>query len=386
MTGTMRYQVELEPRACWELTTDIVPNPDERRKVARPVSPGRFGQERARVHDSLTAWQLRVPQLVASWDALERAFAQSVSDLASLRMRGGNHGITRLPAAGMPWFMTVFGRDTLITSYQTLLFGPELARGALEVLAELQAHDDDPSIDAEPGKIVHEVRHGKAAKVWFPRYYGTVDATPLYLVLLSEVWRWTGTRRCSTQLREPALRALEWIDGTATSTATASSSTGDGPSAGSRTSRGRTPATRSASRRRLARRRSPLRGAGLRLRREAADGRARPRGWATRARRAARREAAELQQRFDDAFWVDERGGYYALALDADKQRSTRSAPTSATCSGAGSSRRRAEQVVAALTGESLWSGWGSGRCPPTTPATARSRTTTAPSGRTTTP
>src|SRR5436305_4649895 len=121
-------------------------------------------------------------------------------------MRGGNHGIARLPAAGMPWFMTVFGRDTLITSLQTLLFGSDLARGALEVLAELQATEDDASIDAEPGKIVHEVRHGKAAKAWFKRYYGTVDATPLYLVLLSEVWRWTGDRAFVEGLREPALR------------------------------------------------------------------------------------------------------------------------------------------------------------------------------------
>jgi glycogen debranching enzyme len=361
--GTMRYRVELEPRACWELTTDIVPNPDERRKVARPVSPGRFGQERARVHDSLTAWQLRVPQLVASWDALEHAFAQSVSDLASLRMRGGNHGITRLPAAGMPWFMTVFGRDTLITSYQTLLFGPELARGALEVLAELQAHDDDPSIDAEPGKIVHEVRHGKAAKVWFPRYYGTVDATPLYLVLLSEVWRWTRDTALLTQLREPALRALEWID-------RHGDLDGDGfVEYRRRTERG------------LENQSWKDSGDSQRF----ADGRlaeapiapCEVQGYVydakLRAAELAREawsdpeladrldaEAAGLQQRFDDAFWVDERGGYYALALDADKQR------VDSLCSNIGHllwsgivPPGRAEQVVAALTGESLWSGWG---------------------------
>src|SRR5207253_9863443 len=96
-----------------------------------------------------------------------------------------------LPAAGMPWFMTVFGRDTVITCLQTLLFGPELARTGLRVLAELQAHADDPERDAEPGKIVHEVRNGKAAAHWFDRYYGSVDATPLFLILLSEVWRWT---------------------------------------------------------------------------------------------------------------------------------------------------------------------------------------------------
>ena len=72
-----------------------------------------------------------------------------------------------MPAAGMPWFMTVFGRDTIITCLQTLLFGPELARTALEVLAELQAREDNADVDAEPGKIVHELRPGKAAKNWF---------------------------------------------------------------------------------------------------------------------------------------------------------------------------------------------------------------------------
>src|SRR6185436_18230203 len=140
-----------------------------------------------------------------------RSFYQSVSDLASLRMRGaGRTG--RMPAAGMPWFMTVFGRDTLITCLQTLLFGPELARTALEVLAELQARDDNPDVDAEPGKIVHELRSGKAAQKWFRTYYGTADATPLFLVLLSEVWRWTDDAAFVRQLREPALAALRWID------------------------------------------------------------------------------------------------------------------------------------------------------------------------------
>ena len=108
--------------------------------------------------------------------------------------------------------MTVFGRDTLITCLQTLLFGPELARTALEVLAELQARDDNPDVDAEPGKIVHELRSGKAAQKWFRTYYGTVDATPLYLVLLSEVWRWTDDAAFVRELKEPALAALRWID------------------------------------------------------------------------------------------------------------------------------------------------------------------------------
>src|ERR671922_41890 len=108
----------------------------------------------------------------------------------------------------MPWFMTVFGRDTIVTCLQTLLFGPDLARSALETLAELQAREDDPSIDAEPGKIVHEVRHGKTATAWHGTYYGTADATPLYLILLSEVWRWTGDDDLAARL-EREVEALQ---------------------------------------------------------------------------------------------------------------------------------------------------------------------------------
>jgi glycogen debranching enzyme len=84
---------------------------------------------------------------------------------------------------------------------------------SLEALASLQSTLDDPSIDAEPGKIVHELRRGRAAETWFRAYYGTVDATPLFLVLLSEVWRWTGDDDLARRLRAPALAALGWIDG-----------------------------------------------------------------------------------------------------------------------------------------------------------------------------
>src|SRR5215203_457123 len=148
----------------------------------------RFGDEIARVRESLAAWHLRVPQLRATWDDLGQSFGRSVSDLASLRMRGSDGGLGKLPAAGMPWFMTVFGRDTIITCLQTLLFGPELAVTALQVLGDLQATTDDPVRDAEPGKIVHELRRGKAARTRHGTYTGTVDATPLSLVLLSVVW------------------------------------------------------------------------------------------------------------------------------------------------------------------------------------------------------
>ncbi len=361
--GRIRYRVEIEPRGRWELVTDVVPQATGNDGQPVPSGPQRFGEELARVQDSLTAWQLRVPQLRASWDALAHAFSQSVSDLAALRMRGGNGGLARLPAAGMPWFMTVFGRDTIITSLQTLLFGPELARGALEVLAELQATEDDPSSDAEPGKIVHEVRHGKAARTWFARYYGTVDATPLYLVLLSEVWRWTDDAVLVRDLREPALRALRWID-------EYGDRDGDGfveyekrsergldnqswkdSGDSQRFADGRVASTPIApaevqgyvfdAKKRMAE-----------LAREA---------WRDRAlAERLDREADELKKRFDDAYWIEERGGYYALALDGGKQ------PVDSMCSNMGHllwsgivPSIRVTQIVDQLMGDALWSGWG---------------------------
>lgn len=360
--GVARYAVQLGPRERWELTLDIVPVWNERRATPRPVKR-RFGDELARVQDSLAAWELRVPQLKATWDELEHSFEQSVSDLASLRMRGGDGGLTRLPAAGMPWFMTVFGRDTLITSLQTLLFGPELARGALEVLAELQAVQDDASIDAEPGKIVHEVRHGKAAKTWFPAYYGTLDATPLYLVLLSEVWRWTDDADLVRRLKTPALAALAWID---------EHGDRDGDGFVEYEKRGQRGLDNqswkdSGDSQRFSDGRIALPpiapcevqgyvyDAKLRTA-EIAREAWRDRGLADRLER----DAEQLRARFDAAYWVDERGGYYALSLDADKR------PVDSMCSNMGLLLwsgivlpERVDAVVDCLMAEPLWSGWG---------------------------
>jgi glycogen debranching enzyme len=259
--------------------------------------------------------------------------------------------------------MTVFGRDTLITCLQTLLFGPELALNALEVLAELQAREDDPSIDAEPGKIVHEVRRGKAAKKWFARYYGTLDATPLYLVLLSEVWRWTDDVALARKFKEPALAALRWID-----------EYGDRDGDGFVEFKRRAP-----------------RGLDVQSWKDSEDSQrfhdgriaqapiapAEVQGYVYDAKRRIaemarevwrdraladrlEQQAADLKTKFDQAYWVEDRGGFYALALDADKR------PVDSICSNMGHllwSRivpsERADAVVDQLMGDGLWSGWG---------------------------
>jgi glycogen debranching enzyme len=357
----VRYWIELEPRAAWEVEVEVVPSLDS--EVVRPrVAHRRFGEERERIEASLTAWNLRVPKLRASWDDLDHAFPRSVSDLASLRLRGGN-GLGNLPAAGMPWFMTVFGRDTLITCLQTLMFGPELARSALEVLAELQATEDDPSLDAEPGKIVHEIRRGKAATNWFERYYGTIDATPLYPILLSEVWRWTDDAALARQFKEPALKALGWIDewgdrdgdgfveyGKRSETGLANQSWKD--SWDSQRFMDGTLATAPI---------APVEAQGYVYDAKRRMAELAREVW--RERELGERldaEADELRDRFDDAFWTDARGGFFVLALDAEKRQ------VDSLCSNIGHllwsgivKPDRVDQVVDRLMGPDLWSGWG---------------------------
>ena len=204
--NAMTFALTLDPHERWEVSVDVLPWLDEELETLEPLD-----EERESASDVVAAWTLRVPRVRGGWENLRRSFDRSIGDLAALRMRTGQF---RRPlfAAGMPWFMTVFGRDTAITSLQTLLLGPEIAIGALDALTELQAHEVDTTIDAEPGKIVHEVREGRCAETWFPRYYGSIDSTPLYLVLLAETWRWTDDASFAQRLREPALLALEWID------------------------------------------------------------------------------------------------------------------------------------------------------------------------------
>jgi glycogen debranching enzyme len=353
------FDLSLAPHERWELDVEVHPGVEGEGDLD---AGERLAKERETLGDSVAAWTLRVPRVRGGWESLRRAFDRSIQDLAALRMRTGE---SRRPlfAAGMPWFMTVFGRDTEITSLQTLLLGPEVAIGALEALAELQAGVEDPAIDAEPGKIIHEVRHGRAAEFWFPRYYGTIDATPLFLVLLAETWRWTADAALVTRLQPAAMRALEWID-------RYGDRDGDGfVEYGARADGG------------LANQSWKDSGDSQRFH----DGRhADPpiapvevqgyvyqakRGLAELAREVWRdhplaerleSEAEALQARFDEAFWVEERGGFYALALDGEKNR------VDARCSNMGHllwsgivPPERVRPVVDQLLSEALWSGWG---------------------------
>jgi glycogen debranching enzyme len=163
---------------------------------------------------SLEAWLANAPQLIATWDPLNKIYRRSLVDLAALRFETGI-APGYLPAAGLPWFMAVFGRDSLLTSFQSLAFAPELSAATLRSLAILQARKDDPFRDSEPGKILHEIRLGEMtafeARPQSP-YYGAADATMLFLILLEEYDRWTGDHDLARELEREARAALAWID------------------------------------------------------------------------------------------------------------------------------------------------------------------------------
>jgi len=354
--NAMTFALALESHERWDLSVDVLPWLDDELEIFE------LDEERESASDVVAAWTLRVPRVRGGWESLRRSFDRSIADLAALRMRTGQF---RRPlfAAGMPWFMTVFGRDTAITSLQTLLLGPEIAMGALEALTELQAQGVDPTIDAEPGKIVHEVREGRCAETWFPRYYGSIDSTPLYLVLLAETWRWTDDASFAQRLREPALLALEWID-------RYGDRDGDGFVEYSRMvdlglanqswkDSGDSQRFQDGS---FAE--API--AAVEVQGYVYDAK---RGLAELAREVWRdqalaekleREADELRARFDEAFWVDERGGFFALALDGKKRRvDSRSSNMGHLLWSGIVLPERVGAVVDQLLSEELWTGWG---------------------------
>ncbi|MEW1584903.1 glycogen debranching N-terminal domain-containing protein [Micromonospora vinacea] len=184
--------------------------------VVEPVRGDIADVFHGRADDPLRRWTEDRAVLRSDNVPLERTLRRSRDDLSALRLDLEVKGQRiMLPGAGLPWFLTVFGRDTLITAYQTLVAGPALARGALLALGRLQGETCDDFTDEEPGKILHEVRSGELTRSGekpYGPYYGTADATQLWLILLSEYWRWTGDDETVRQLRDNAVAALRWID------------------------------------------------------------------------------------------------------------------------------------------------------------------------------
>jgi glycogen debranching enzyme len=231
----VRWSLEIDPGArqgvTWEVATQLAPSGHARvteeipTRLAQSVTAGGSGGGRADNGGSAIAppteaeaeygtWQERCARIRSDGELLDLAIRRSIADLRLLRNDGPMHGEHYL-AAGVPWFTTLFGRDSIITALEVLPFMPDVARETLRVLADWQATEDDPERDMEPGKILHELRVGELARTGeLPHrpYYGSIDSTPLWLILLDETYRWTGDLDLVRSLWPNAIAALEWID------------------------------------------------------------------------------------------------------------------------------------------------------------------------------
>src|SRR5213079_2925484 len=163
----------------------------------------------------LERWLDAAPRLECDWDSLKNTYHRSLVDLAALRFSPLIAGGRSLPAAGLPWFMAMFGRDSILTSLQALPFTSELAATTLLALGDWQGVGLDDFRDEDPGRILHEMRYGEMTAFEerpHSPYYGCADATPLYVVLLDEYERWTGDTKLVRELEREARAALNWID------------------------------------------------------------------------------------------------------------------------------------------------------------------------------
>jgi len=314
---------------------------------------------------SLERWLEDAPRLECDNDQLKRTYRRSLIDLAALRFAPPVAGGHSLPAAGLPWFMTMFGRDSILTSLQTVPFVPELSSTTLRALAAWQGSRVDDFRDEDPGRILHELRYGELSALEerpHSPYYGNADATPLFVVLLDEYERWSGDTALVRDLEYEARMALDWIDKYA-------DLMGNGYISYQRRREtglenqcwkdswdsisyhdGRLPGFPRAT---------------CELQGYAYDAK-------VRGARLARlvwkdheyaerleREAASLKRRFNKDFWVAD-GQFYALSLDGDgTQVDSLSSNIGHLLWSGIVDKARAKTIVKHLMGPRLWSGWG---------------------------
>jgi glycogen debranching enzyme len=321
------FQVRIEPQGSWNTCIEVVTA--DRAILSSRITKTKYGHTgngSSQLAQKTRAWIAGAPKVSSSWLDLPRVYDKCISDLAALRFETGVVPGC-LPAAGLPWFMATFGRDSMLTSFQALPFKPDLAKTTLEILALLQGAKVDDFRDEEPGKIIHELRLGEMTAFEerpHSPYYGGSDSTPLFLVLLDEYERWSGDADLVRRLEQPAKSALEWIE-----------RYGDQDGDGYVEYKSRNPETglenqcwkdswdsirfadgRFAS---LPRATCEIQGYVYDAKRRCAR-LAREIWNDQKLAERLEREAIELKRRFNRDFWLDDRG-YFALALDGEKQR-----------------------------------------------------------------
>jgi glycogen debranching enzyme len=211
----LTFAVHIEPHDSWTTDLDVVTAAGAGGTYVRPKYERGERRARPNMERSLDRWVADAPRLESDSDSLKATYRRSLVDLAALRFSPPVMGRGSLPAAGLPWFMTMFGRDSILTSLQSLPFTPELSATTLKALGAWQGSRVDDFRDEDPGRILHEMRYGELTAFEerpHSPYYGCADATPLFVVLLDEYERWTGDRRLVRELEREARAALNWID------------------------------------------------------------------------------------------------------------------------------------------------------------------------------
>jgi glycogen debranching enzyme len=358
--------VHIDPQGSWSTQLTAIPRRGAvPRDVAQPTIKRRGPEDLER---DLAQWLNDAPQLQSDWAPLIDIYQRSLVDLHSLRFRTlpEHEPDYRFLAAGLPWFMATFGRDSIIASLQTLPFAPQLARSTLVTFAAWQGSHRDDFRDESLGRILDQMRRGESTafgeQPHFPSF-AAADPTPLFVILLDEYQRWTGDADLVRRVEYEARAALSWIDESADRTATGYLSyealdreTAQGNQCWKNSAEaicyhdGRLPSYPRAT--------AELQGyaydAKVRAARLAREIWHDP-GYADRLEH----QADDLKQRFNRDFWLEDRQ-YFALALDADGNGVDALASNIGHLLWSGIvDQEKSRPVVEHLFGPRLFSGWG---------------------------
>jgi len=204
-----RWELRLEPLKQVQIETSVTAFVQGRSSLARNYDANYHLQQR---RSNFARWEASSTSFHTDNEVFDELLKTAIGDFHALQIPDGDQHII---AAGIPWFATIFGRDSIIAAYQALSLNPQLALDTLRVLARYQGKEYDDWRDEEPGKILHEYRDGEMTRdgeMPFSPYYGSIDATPLFLVLLSETFHWTDDEELVEELLPNAYAALNWID------------------------------------------------------------------------------------------------------------------------------------------------------------------------------
>ncbi len=211
----LSFVAHIGPHEEWTVGVQVTPMILRRGRAEPLVSGWQTGRTGRDMAADLQQWLADAPTLRCDCEPLNQTYQRSLTDLAALRFDPDIADQHTMPAAGLPWFMSMFGRDAILTSLQALPFTPDLAATTIRVLARFQAGQIDDFRDADPGRILHEMRYGETAAFGeqpHTPYYGNADATPLFVVLLDEYEKWTGDTGLVRKFESSARSALAWID------------------------------------------------------------------------------------------------------------------------------------------------------------------------------